>query len=150
MDLLAAIAGQPPILRGPKRKSGQITADPRAGFTNPNCEYTVGLWLASPIETRTKTDAFGTLISEAFSTVKSAAPALPTEADAPSEAAPGPSRVQWDDIPCPSCGTRNWYWRHCCRSCRKDSTGYDHRLRKCTCEGCATERGWELETDAGS
>ena len=149
MDLLAAIAGQPPILRGHKRSSGQITADPSADLTNPNCQYTVGLWLASPMDIRTKPDAFGTLISEAFPAAESPAAALPAETDAPSEAAPGPSRVQWDDIPCPTCGTRNWHWRHCCRGCRKDSTGYDHRLHKCTCHGCAAERGWQFETSSG-
>ena len=99
MDLLAAIAGQP-IPRGHKRSSGQITADPSADLANPNCQYAVGLWLASSMDIRTKPDAFGTLISEAFPAAKSLAAALPAETDAPSEAAPGPSRVQWDDIPC--------------------------------------------------
>jgi hypothetical protein len=147
MDLLFAISGQPPIRRGPKRKSGEITADPvlRAGLSDPNCEYTVGLWLASPMETRTLTGEFGTLISEAFLTDESATPTLPADAQVvPTEGAPPPDQEQWDDIPCPSCGTCNWYWRHCCRSCRKDSTGYGHRLSKCTCEGCSAERGWKL------
>jgi hypothetical protein len=146
MDLLAAIAGQPPILRGLKRRSDATTADPTAssaGLTHPSCEYTVGLWMASPLNSRTVADEFGILITEAFLSNEAAAPTLPAyaEADLTAEAPLAPERRQWEDVPCPSCRVRNWHWRHCCRSCGKDSTGYRHWLSKCTCEGCAAERG---------
>ena len=149
MDLLAAIAGQP-IPRGLERGSGLITVDPSADLANPDCQYTVGLWLTTSIDDRTKPEAFGTLISEAFPVAEAPAFSLPVDVETPSEAAPAPGRVQWEDIPCPACGTRNWYWRHCCRSCRKDSTGYDHWLHKCTCRECTAERGRQFEASDDS
>ena len=148
MELLAAFSGQP-VPRGLKRECGQITADPSADLANPGCQYTLGLWLASPINVRTKPEAFGTLIAEAFPAAPASSTSLPLETETPDQAFPGPSREQWADIPCPARGTHNWHWRHCCRSCRKDSTGYDHRLHKCTCHGCAAERGWQFQSAAG-
>ena len=148
MELVAAISGQP-VPRGLKRDCGQITADPGADLADPHCQCTLGLWLASSIDDRTKPEVFGALIAEAFPTAAASAISLPAETETRSQADPGPRREQWLDTPCPACGTHNWHWRHCCRSCRKDSTGYDHRLHKCTCQGCAAERGWQFESADG-
>ena len=146
MDLLAAITGQPPIHRGPKRKSGEITADPvatSAALSEPSCEYTVGLWMSTPMDRRTDTDDFSILIAEAFLS-NDPAPAqahLGTEANTTSEPPAPFESGQWDNIRCASCGELNWFWRHCCRSCGKDSTGYRHWPTKCACYACVAERG---------
>ena len=149
MDLVAAFSGQP-VQRGLRRDSGQITADQSADLADPHCQYTLGLWLASPIQNpaaeRTKPEAFGALMAEAFPVVSAATAALPADIETSSPADPGLDRERWLDTSCPACGTDNWYWRHCCRSCRKDSTGYYHWLHKCTCQQCAEERGWHLES----
>ena len=149
MDLVAAFSGQP-VQRGLKRGSVLITADQSADLADPHCQYTLGLWLASPIQNpsaeRTKPEAFGALMAEAFPAASAATAALPADTETSSPAGPGLDRERWWDTSCPACGTDNWYWRHCCRSCRKDSTGFYHWLRKCTCQQCAEERGWHLES----
>ena len=149
MDLVAAFSGQP-VQRGLKRGSVLITADQSADLADPHCQYTLGLWLASPIQNpsaeRTKPEAFGALMAEAFPVASAATAALPADTETSSPAGPGLDRERWWDTSCPACGTDNWYWRHCCRSCRKDSTGFYHWLRKCTCQQCAEERGWHLES----
>ena len=106
MEPLAAISGQP-VPRGLKRECGQITADPSADLANPVCQYALGLWLASPMNGRTKPEAFGTLIAEAFPAAAAPAASLPVGTETPNQAGPGPGREQWVDSPCPACGTHN-------------------------------------------
>ena len=72
MELVAAISGQP-VPRGLKRDCGQITADPGADLADPHCQCTLGLWLASSIDDRTKPEVFGALIAEAFPTAAASA-----------------------------------------------------------------------------
>ena len=147
MELMDAIAGLP-VARGLKRGCGQITADPSADLANPDCQYTLGLWLASG-SGRTEPELFGTLIAEAFPAAAAPAFSLPVAPEVPNQASQDQSPGQWQDSACPACGTHNWLWRHCCRGCRKDCTGYDHRLHKCTCNGCAAERGWQFPAAKG-
>ena len=148
MELLTDTPRQP-VLRGLKRKCGQITSDPGMGLADPDCYYAQELGLAPPTLETVEPEAFGALTEEAFwkASTFASLPLAKTETGIGAE--PSPHRKQWQDVPCPACDTHNWYWRHCCRSCRKDSTGYEHRLHKCTCHGCAAERGWQFEAADG-
>ena len=145
MDLLDALAKRPVIHSGSKRKSGEITEDAEAASSSqsgPGCEYAVGLWLTTSMTHRTDTDDFRTLMKEAF---LPSAPGMdgkdPAIESKPIALPPAPAlREQWDDVRCAASGEYNWFWRHYCRSCGKDSTGWRH-WSGCVCAACVAERG---------
>ena len=130
MDLLSALTERPVIRRDSKRKSGEITEDSGAASSSQSAsssEYAVGLWLSTPTAHRTDADDFMVLMTEAF---------WPNASGPPMPALP----EQWDDVRCGSCDGYNWFWRHYCRSCGKDSLGWRH-WADCGCAECVAERG---------